>query len=283
MTILILTLIFALGLIIGSFLNALEYRIGTKLSITKGRSICPKCKKQIAWYDNIPVVSYLFLLGNCRQCKKQISLQYPLIEIITGISFVAVFWKITTSSSLLEMTSDISVLAESKTIIGIICLLLAASCLILIALHDAKTSYIVSPAVYVGVVAMLIYRLTSYTGEVSLSSIWSFYNPILIATAIPVLLFAGLHFFSRGKWMGAGDIELAVLIGLFAGWPGILPAYYFAFIVGSIWGLIQIYLTKKAKMKSEMPFGPFLAAGALFGFTFGQQIIDIYARIFLGA
>ncbi len=281
----ILVIFFVLGLIIGSFLNALEYRIGSGLSITKGRSICPSCKEQIVWYDNIPVISFILLRGKCRQCKKPISWQYPVVELLTGVAFMTVSWKLLQYpiSNDLATIYDFIVRMNVRTIAGLVCLLIATSCLLLIALHDAKTSYIVSSAVYVGIIAMILYYALTYTETLSITAVWNHFSPLIIATTVPTLLFAGLHFFSKGKWMGAGDIELAALVGLFAGWPGIFTAFYFSFIAGAVWGLALVYLQKKAQLKSEMPFGPFLVAGAYVGLIFGQQIFELYARIFLGA
>jgi prepilin signal peptidase PulO-like enzyme (type II secretory pathway) len=272
---LFVALLFVLGLIIGSFINAFEYRIDKDVSIAKGRSICPRCKKQIAWYDNIPVISFLLLSGKCRQCHKKISLQYPVIELLTGFAFALVASELKASF----LVNGVAVLS----VIALLSILFAAACLILVAVHDAKTSYIMSSVVYAGIAAMFIYYVATYTGARNLVAFWDQYTVLVIATAIPAIIFAALHFFSKGKWMGAGDIELAVLVGLFAGWPGIMPAYYFAFIVGAIWGLIQVYYAKRAGLKSEMPLGPFLVFGAFFGFVFGEQLVGLYARIFLGA
>jgi leader peptidase (prepilin peptidase)/N-methyltransferase len=269
----ILCILFTLGLAIGSFLNAFEYRIGNKLSIIKGRSICPKCKKQLAWYDNVPLLSYVVLKGKCRKCYKPISLQYPLVELATGLSFLAVWWKVGWASGFRPGTTT--------EIVGILCLMIVVSCLILIGLHDAKTGYIISSAVYLGIVASMIYLLINYHGISNIISVWKYSYPPLLAAFIPALFFAFLHFFSKGRWMGAGDIELAFLVGIFTGWPRVLVAFYFAFIIGAIWGLVKVFVKRNAKMKSELPFGPFLMAGALFGFIFGEQIIEFYARIIL--
>ena len=100
---------------------------------------------------------------------------------------------------------------------------------------------------------------------------------------MPASIFFSLYFFSKGKWMGAGDSELAVLMGLVLGYPLVIVAFYVTFIVGSVWSLIQIYITKKAKMRSAIPLGPFMVLGIFVAYFYGQQMIDLYFKMFLGA
>lgn len=275
MTYYILAIIFIFGLAIGSFINALEYRIGTKLSIVKGRSICPKCKKQLAWYDNVPLFSFIFLGGKCRQCQKPISWQYPIVELLTGVTFVAVAWKT-------FAISDFIVRANTRTILGLVCLFFIFFCLILVALHDQKTSYVLSGYVYVATTATLVYLVLNYTGAWTFHDVWSYISPNLLATLLAILPFATLYIVSKGAWMGAGDIEVAAILGLLLGWPNFLVALYFAFILGSVWGLAKVYALKNAGLKSEMPFAPFLIAGISFAFVFGEKLVSLYVKMFLG-
>lgn len=107
-------------------------------------------------------------------------------------------------------------------------------------------------------------------------------SPYVLTSLGAMTPFAILYLISKGVWMGAGDIEVAAMLGLLLGWPHALVALYFAFFVGSIWGLAKVYLLKNAKLKSEMPFAPFLIAGILFAFLFSEQLISIYVKIFLG-
>lgn len=269
MVYLISVIIFIFGLAIGSFINALEYRIGTKLSIVKGRSICPKCKKQLAWYDNVPVVSFVVLRGKCRQCGKPISWQYPIVELLTGLMFVV-------------MALGDNFRTDVRTILALLCLFFISFCLILVALHDQKTTYVLSGYVYAAIVATLAYLVITYNGAWTLPAFWSYISPNLLATLISLLPFAVLYIISKGAWMGAGDIEVAALLGFLLGWPNFLVALYFAFIVGSIWGLAKVYMLKNAKLKSEMPFAPFLIAGTFFAFIFAEQLVFLYVKMFLG-
>ena len=271
----IVLIIFVFGLAIGSFINALEYRIDTKLSIVKGRSICPQCKKQLAWYENIPVFSFIFLRGKCSQCKKPISWQYPIVELLTGAAFVAMAMRVGWVPGLRPGMTTTGV-------IGLICLSFIAFCLILVALHDQKTSYVLSGYIYAAIIATLIYLAVTYTGAWGIRELGIYLLPNVLASLAAMIPFAVLYLVSKGAWMGAGDIEIAALLGLFLGWPNFLAALYFAFIVGSIWGIAKVYIFKNANLKSEMPFAPFLIGGIFFAFLFAEQLSALYVRIFLG-
>jgi len=260
-------LIFILGLAIGSFINALEYRIESKMSIN-GRSLCPHCKHKLAWYDLAPVLSYVFLRGKCRYCGKGISAQYPIVELLAGISFLAIF---------LEFGFPTDIRAIFVTFL----LLFIISVAILVGLHDYKTTYILSGWVYAGVAAAILLIGIRYSGAIAWQPIVGYIEPFLLSALIPGLFFFSMYFFSKGKWMGEGEYELAVFIGLTLGSPLAIPAYYFAFVVGSVVGLALVYISKKKQMNSEIPFGPFLMAGLIFALIFGQQIVNLYARIFL--
>jgi len=290
-------IIFILGLVIGSFINALEYRITEKKTMA-GRSFCPHCKHQLAWYDLFPLLSFAFLGGKCRYCKKKISWQYPLVELGSGFTFVGVllssqfatvcdFTKGFFGSSLpflslyklSQYKYDFFLFSGAKMFLT----LAIFSVLILLALHDAKTGYILSLYVYVAAFLALVLLLLGYPGGASSTDMIAYYVPYLWSAIVPASILFSLYFFSKGKWMGAGDSELAVLMGLFLGFPSVLVSFYFAFIVGSIWSLFLIYVLKKAKMQSAVPLGPFLVLGVYVAYFFGPQLIDIYFKIFLGA
>lgn len=279
--------IFLFGLAIGSFINALEYRIEEKKSIS-GRSFCPHCKHQLAWYDLVPIFSFIFLRGECRYCKKKISWQYPIVELLTGTAFVAMAWRLLEIPAFAGMTRDFIVggsVTNRELLFGIIpllCLFFISFCLILVALHDQKTSYVLSGYVYAAIAATTVYLMIIYPGAWELQRVWFYILPNIISAVIAALPFALLYLFSKGEWMGAGDIEIAVLLGFLLGWPNFLVALYFAFIVGSLWGIVKVYMLKNAKLKSEIPFAPFLIAGIVFAFIFAEQLVSLYVKIFLG-
>ena len=261
--------IFVSGLIIGSFINALQYRIQIERKNT-GRSFCPKCKHQLVWYDLVPVFSWVLLGGKCRYCHKKISIQYPVIELITGFLFVAfgmvsgLNQKINEAIFGFQSTSGSLLL---RYVILLLLLIVIVAVFVLLALHDAKTSYILSFYVYAGVFITLAYHLLGYTGKWQIVEIFHYLTPYILSGIIPALFFLSIYILSKGKWMGAGDAELALLIGFFLGYPLTPVAFYFAFIVGSIYGVIKIMM-KKSQMKSALPFGPFLIGGCFFAFLF---------------
>jgi len=273
-------LVFIFGLSIGSFVNAFEYRIRENKSIS-GRSFCPHCKHQLAWYDLFPLLSFILLRGKCRYCGKKISWQYPVVEFLTGVAFVGVFAKYFWIPAFAGMTFE-GTGATLKLVVSLLLTFFIVFIAVLVGLHDYKTTYILSLWVYAGVLAAVIRIAISYQGVFAWQPIVSFATPFALAAFIPGLFFYSLYFFSKGRWMGEGEYELAILMGLALGFPLIVPAYYFAFIVGSVLGLILVYGSKQKQMNSEIPFGPFLMGGLAFALIFGQQIADFYARIILG-
>lgn len=249
MTLFIL-LAFILGLLIGSFVNARIYRTKANISIIKGRSICTFCKHALYWYDLVPILSFLWLKGKCRFCKKKISWQYPLVEMAMGLYFSAIFWRF------FDFSFFGGILVLYYWIIGAI--------LMAIFVYDYFHYIIPDEYVYSGIVVSLIFNIyfqTIYSG--------------LLAGLVFAGFFALIFFISRGRWLGFGDVKLVALLGLWLGWPVIIPAMFFGFAFGAIIGIVLIFLGKKG-MKSQVPFGPFLISGALVGLFFGNLIINWY-------
>lgn len=247
-------IVFIFGLFIGSFLNCVIYRIESKKSFLKGRSFCPHCKHTLSWLDLIPVFSYLFLGGKCRYCKKKISVQYPLVELLTATLFVAI------------LNYELGIMNYE-----FLFLILNSLFLILIFVYDLKhfiiPDRILFPAILValGYIFIFNYELLS--------------NHILSAIAASGF-FGAIVLVSRGKWMGMGDVKLAILIGLLLGFPKVLVSLFFAFLIGAIIGVGLIFLKKKT-LKSEVPFGPFLILGIYIALFFGDQIIKWYLNILI--
>jgi len=241
-----LIFLFFLGLFVGSFLNCVIYRLEKKKSFLSGKSSCPKCKKQLKWFDLIPVLSFILLKGKCRYCKKKISLQYPLVELGTG--FVFLFAGIYTN-----------------TYIYIFYLLIASCFLICIFVYDLKHFLIPDKLIYPLIVLSFLFMLLNYE---------SFLN-FFLSGILSALFFFSLWFFSKGKWMGFGDVKLALFMGFFLGSPKIVVALFSSFLFGALVGLFLIVLKKK-KLKSEVPFGPFLVFGTFLGLFLGKEIITWY-------
>jgi prepilin signal peptidase PulO-like enzyme (type II secretory pathway) len=246
--------VFVLGACIGSFLNCYIYRLENKKSL-KGRSFCPHCKHTLNWQDLFPVFSFLFLRGKCRYCKKKISWQYPVVELATGIIFLLIFN------------------FKFLSILNLAFLFYVASALIIIFVYDLKHYIIPDKVLFPAIIVTFLYRLFE-----------SFWIPASAGmTVLAVIISAGFFFViwlvSKGKWMGFGDVKLAVLMGLLLGLPNVLVALFLAFFFGAIIGVILMVLEKK-NLKSEIPFGPFLIAGTFLALFWGPQIIQWYLKIF---
>ncbi len=257
-----------MGLIVGSFLNVVVYRVNLAENLVTGRSYCPHCKNKIRWYDNIPVLSFLILRAQCRDCKGKISWQYPLVEIFTGLMFAAVGWKFFD-------VADVATWTATSFYLG------AVSFLIAIFVYDW---------LFLEIPGLILWPAIGWTIAFNLIFDWSRMNLgsnlLNLATYSGTLaaFLAFLFFFlmvavSKEKWMGMGDAYLAILLGLIVGWPNILLALMLAFSIGAIIGVVLIALKKK-KMSSQIPFGPFLVAGTFIAIFFSKSIIHWYTGLF---
>ena len=240
-----------LGLAIGSFLNALAYRAQNGRPII-GRSFCPHCKHQLYWWHLVPVASFFALRGRCHFCKEKISRQYPLIELLTALSFFSLAWfngYLTRQPLLLTVN------------------LLLVSLLIFIALYDFKTYFILDAAVISGV---------------ALSLILAFYRHTLFESALSALGFAlilgSIYLISRGKWLGLGDVKLSFFLGLLAGNLS-LVVLLFASWIGTFIGL-GLIIFKKANLKTQMPFGTLLSAAAILVMIFERNLEELINFLF---
>lgn len=255
-------LIFALGLAIGSFLNVCIYRLPQGLSIrSPRRSFCPECQTTIRFYDNIPVLSYLFLKGRCRHCDSEISKIYPLIELMTAILFLLSLYRFGPTLALLHSCLFISLLIP-------------------IAWIDTRWYIIPNVIILVGLITgaavtlliALTHRTPGYLIEHLIGAVAGGASMALIAV-VGTLLF-------RKKAMGGGDIKLMILIGLFlGGWPHLLIVIIASAFTGSIVGLSLIALGKKSGGGSRIPYGPFLVIGALLDLFWGHQIWSWYLTL----
>jgi prepilin signal peptidase PulO-like enzyme (type II secretory pathway) len=226
---------FIFGLIFGSFITALSYRYPRKISNIRGRSFCDNCKKQIAWYDNIPLFSYIILGGKCRNCKSKISLRYPAIELATGIGFALIGFQILP--------------------------LILFSLLEIIFIIDLENKMIPDLFIFLGILASIF------------NSQFTIYNTVLAGLLCATFLLL-IHIATKGLGMGLGDVKFAVLGGMIVGLP-LSPIWLgMAFLTGAAIGIILI-LGKKAGLKSKIAFGPFLVISIPITLLWGQKIINI--------
>lgn len=246
------------GLAIGSFLNVVIWRIPKKISLISPPSQCTSCKNPISIYDNIPVISYVLLLGKCRKCKHRISVRYPIIELLTAAIFVITVWRV-------------------GLYLHTIGLVLFFAGLIALSVIDIDLKLLPKKIVYAsGALLVVFYLISSLTsGE---------YNRLRDAALVGALYSTFLFlvwFASGGKAMGFGDVRLAVFLGIAMGYFGLLIAYFgmlFSFALGSFLGIAIAAITHAGR-KMKVPFGPFLAIGTIFAIWFVPQIrewIDIY-------
>jgi len=261
MTWLIAIIFLILGLIIGSFLNVVIFRFQTQKSFG-GRSMCMTCKKKLAPYELVPVFSFLFLKGRCAGCRSKISIQYPIIELITGFLFFFLFLKFN-SLFFLNPASFILTYAFYSSIFSL---------LLIIAIYDLKHKIIPDVlSFFFGLLSLIgLYFFSSKGFSFNLANWFDFLPGFLIA--IP---FALLWFFSKGAWMGLGDAKLALGLGWFLGMSQLFPAILISFWSGALIGVFLIIFSKKYSLKSEIPFGPFLIFGSLLAFLLEINLIPI--------
>ncbi|GAB6075592.1 prepilin peptidase [Desulfurobacterium crinifex] len=242
---------FIFGTIVGSFLNVCTYRIPMGESVIYPSSHCPKCGEKIKWYDNIPIISYLILRGKCRNCGEKISVQYPLIELLTGILTAGVIWRYGVSFVSLYFLILIYVL-------------------IVVSMIDLKTMLVPVKLCYFAMVAGILLSL--------FVPVISFKDSILGASfgaGIILFIIETYYIFTGKEGMGYGDANIMAVIGAFLGWEKVLLTIFFASLIGSVVG-IALMVLKGKNVKFALPFGPFLSAGTYITILFGDEIIKWY-------
>jgi prepilin signal peptidase PulO-like enzyme (type II secretory pathway) len=261
-------LVFIFGLVFGSFLNVVIYRLKTRQpagraakSIILGRSFCPDCKTTLKWHELVPLLSFIWLSGRCRYCKKKISWQYPIVELLSGLIWVGIFYKVFGN---LGFTVPAEALAKAGDFIYYI---LIFSGLLVIAVYDFKWKIIPDKIIYPAAAIALIYNLA---GAFKSQDFWAFIWPLSAAAAVFLFLFS-FFYFSGGRAMGLGDAKLGFLIGLFLGPLPAILAVFSAFVVGAVCGIILLVGGQKS-LKSQVAFGPFLVIGAIIAFFFYDSI-----------
>ena len=235
----------------GSFLNVVILRLEKgEGGILTGRSKCPKCGKVLNWYELIPLLSFIFLGAKCRKCHKSISIQYPLVELLTAFLFALLFWKFGLSWRLFFLYPLFSIL-------------------LILLVSDLRTMLIPDIVACIGIGLSLIFLL---------STNYKLLPNFLLAVVILGGFFALLVLVSREKWMGRGDILIGVLIGLILGYPNVLVALFLSFILGAAVGA-TLLLFKLKKFQSQVPFGPFLIFATFVTIFWGEKIINWYLGI----
>ena len=240
------------GLLIGSFLNVVAWRLPRGESLIKPRSKCPGCQTQLKAYDNIPLFSWLVLRGRCRGCGEKISARYPVVEAVTAALYVAV------------------VAVKFDDALQVALGLALVTFLVPIAVIDLDLKRIpnalTGPAAVVAVVLGAIFEPS--------------YLPEQLIAGAAALLFFFLPALVHKKGMGMGDVKLAGVLGLYLGWA-VVPGLFIALILGVVAGTAIIAMKGVSEgRRVKVPFGPFMAVGALIAFFVGSGLVDSYTDSF---
>jgi len=239
-------LVFAFGLCIGSFLNVVIFRLHAKKTFG-GRSQCQECGHQLAWFDLVPVVSFLILGGQCRYCHKHISIQYPLVELSTGLAFTFIYY-------------------NTDSLRSMIFFWYIACTFIVIFTYDIHHFLIPDIILFPAIIITALYHVTiHYTQFISYG----------IAAGGACGFFLLLYMLSQGRWIGFGDVKLVILLGLLLGWPVIIVGLFIGFWIGAVWGTTMMIVAKK-NLKSQLPFAPSLICGTCVALVWGPALVQWY-------
>ena len=244
-------LIFILGLIVGSFSNVCIYRIPKNESIIYPASHCPKCRSNISPKDNIPLLSYILLKGRCRNCKSKISIQYPIVELLTGLIYLIIY-----------LIYGLSI----QTLIYII----LSSALIIIAFIDLNEEIVPDvislPGIVIGFIISFFVPYISFVNSAL---------GVLVGGGIILIIgLVGSVIFKK-EAMGGGDVKLAAMIGAFLGWRYIIILLFLGFFLGALAGIFLIASKIKSR-EDAVPFGPFIVLGSFITLLWGEKIISWY-------
>jgi len=244
-------LIFILGLIVGSFSNVCIYRIPRNESMIYPASHCPKCRSSIKPIDNIPLLSYILLKGKCRNCGSKIPIQYPVVEFLTGLTYLIIY------------------LIYGLNIQSLIYIILSST-LIIIAFIDLNRQIVPDmislPGIAIGLILSFFVPYISFINSVL--------GVVVGGGIIFIIGLAGSVIFKK-EAMGGGDVKLAAMIGAFLGWRYTIISLFLGFFLGALVGIFLIL--SKIKSKEDMvPFGPFIALGSFITLLWGEKILSWY-------
>lgn len=275
-------ILFMFGLAIGSFLNVIAVRYdGERFLLNQGtlggRSRCPHCGKTLRWFELIPLASWIMLGGHCARCHAGIDAQYPIVELLSGFIFALVPYRVmeltgTSGGAFVAIAILWVVVFEALLLMSLIDIRLGI-------IPDELNGFLVILGIFGGIFTM------GFLGALNVSFIGpyaslfglqeSFWVSHLAAAVFGAAFFGALIAITRGRGMGMGDLKLAVPLGLLFGWPDILFVVAFASVIGAAVGVVLVILGRR-KMKGTVPFGPFLALGALTVFFFAAPLVQWY-------
>jgi leader peptidase (prepilin peptidase) / N-methyltransferase len=236
---------FIFGLLFGSFANVLADRLPKGQDVLWGRSHCDYCRKQLRWFELIPLFSYMYLGGRCSRCHKKLSFQYPLVEFICGLGF-----------------AGLSYIAPTPLSLIFLCLVFVSFLVMFVA--DLKYQILPDSMVILSFVSSVGWLVATDGLEAVMANATS----ALVTGAFFYMLWK----MTRGRGMGFGDVKLSISLGLLLGFPAIIFGLYIAFLTGAIVGVILMIVGRKT-LKSKIAFGPFLLLGSMAAFIWADQLL----------
>jgi leader peptidase (prepilin peptidase) / N-methyltransferase len=271
----------AFGLLIGSFLNVCIYRLPRDLSVVRPRSYCPACQKMIAWHDNVPVLSYFLLHGHCRHCQARISPRYPVVEILTGGLFFTYFLRMGPTPDAMKYYIAIKYCILGALLVGLL-------------FSDLEERILPDEFTLGGTLAGLALALFIPVQDITAHAIFwllnvdvgprlqSFTEAVFGGVVPAFFLWMGGYIYEKVRkreGMGFGDVKMMLMIGAFLGLRDALLTMIVGSVAGSIVGYLYIRITRKEVSTYELPFGTFLALGAIVVTVFGPAMTAWYGSI----
>ncbi len=244
----------------GSFLNMAIFRLHDKKKFS-GRSQCLHCRKKIQWHDNIPLISFFILGGKCRSCEKKISMQYPLVELATGILFVLAY---------IQSPSPLWGEGWGERALQLLRNFIFISFLIVIFVYDLRWYYILDAVTIPALIVAFLFNIFFGFGFINM----------LLGVIIGAGFFLAQYIISSGKWIGGGDIRLGAVMGVMLGWKLVILALFLAYTIGAAASLALIAMKVK-KFSSKIPFGTFLSLATVASLLYGEKIIGAYLSMLL--
>lgn len=245
----IMPVLFIMGLIFGSFINAVVWRLKSGESITHGRSMCPNCKHQLAAADLIPVMSWITQKGKCRYCHKAYGAHYIMVEVLTAALFVL---------------SGLILTSLGPVTFGLWLAVLV--CTLILALYDAQWYELPNKVMHPALIVAFVYYVLRFEAADSLLQ--------LAVAIVAAMLFYALWWLSDGKLMGGADSKLVLLMGLVLSPPLLAMALALGFMLGGVGAAVLLHGKRKG-LDDQMPFGPYLIAGLIIAQLFGAQLLPL--------
>lgn len=266
MTLWFLPFVFFLGAVVGSFINVLVIRSLSGEQFLWGRSHCDSCRRELEWYELVPLLSFFALRGKCRTCQEPIDIMHPVVELLTATLFL--WWSAIGFAFFQLSTQPLSVIQPGFW-------LLVGLLLLVIVLTDLQAFYIPDWAILSLALMTLGYRLVLISSGI--------YDPRSLALALAgaagaLAMFLFLWIITQGKGMGFGDVKLVFALGLLLEWPNVVVGLFLGFIYGAVIGVILLLL-RKSKLGMPIPFAPFLIAGTATALIWGDSLIRWYMQL----